>query len=208
MCFFFKKSFGVLSFAIFFFIPFVSIASCCHVLLVGLQFIVLLVSSMSVFCLFPVKFLGFLCHLTIVSKRGRNLRFECHSSRGTIDLDRELHVKGKKIFDATNVGRELIWYTLILIYFVFCIFWFCNHLHTSCVISIYDNDVCVSLFISHMLFLFLLCTHVSSLYSLSIFQTWYLDSSCLVCFRKDKIKPSQDSEPSSCSNFQGSNLLD
>ena len=192
----------------FFFIPFVSIASCCHVLLVGLWFIVLLVSSMSVFCLFPVKFFGFLCHLTIVSKRGRNLRFECHSSRGVIDLDGELHVKGKKIFYATNVGRELIWYTLILIYFVLCIFWFCNHLHTSCVISIYDNDVCVSLFISHVLFLFSLCTHVSSLYSLSIFQTWYLDSSCLVCFRKDKIKPSQDSEPSSCSNFQGSNPLD
>ena len=74
--------------------------------------------------------------------------------------------------------------------------------------DIYDNDVCVSLFISHVLFLFSLCTHVSSLYSLSIFQTWYLDSSCLVCFRKDKIKPSQDSKPSSCINFRGSNLLD
>ena len=32
--------------------------------------------------------------------------------------------------------------------------------------------------------------------------------SCLVPFRKDRLKPSQNSEPSSCNNFQGSDLLD
>ena len=89
-----------------------------------------------------------------------------------------------------------------------CIFWFCNHLHTSCVVSIFDDDVCVSLFISHVLFLFFLYTHVSCLFNLSLFPTWYLNVFCLVPFRKDKLKPSQDSEPSSYSNFQGSNLLD
>ena len=93
-------------FLCFAFFSFVSITSCfsfsCR------SMVVLLVPSISVFCLSPVKFFGLLCHLTIVSKRGRNLRFECHSSGGVIDLDRELHVKGKKIFYATNVGRELI----------------------------------------------------------------------------------------------------
>ena len=54
LCFCFKKSFGVLSFAFFF--SFVSIASCCHVLLVGLWF---LVPSMLVFCLSPVKYFSF-----------------------------------------------------------------------------------------------------------------------------------------------------
>ena len=44
------------------------------------------------------QFFGFLCPLTIVSKRTRNLRFECHSLGGVIDLGGKLHVKGKKIF--------------------------------------------------------------------------------------------------------------
>ena len=65
-------------------------------------------------------FFGFLCPLTIVTKRGRNLSFECHSSRGVIDLGGELHVIGKKIFEVTNLGGELVWYTLI--YFEMCIF--------------------------------------------------------------------------------------
>ena len=51
---------------------------------------------------------GFLCLLTIVSKRGRNLRIECLSSRGVIDLGGELHVKGKNVFDVTNLGGELV----------------------------------------------------------------------------------------------------
>ena len=94
------------------------------------------------------------------------------------------------------------------IFFVLCIFWFCNHLHTSCVVFILDDDVCVSLYISQVLFLFSLYTHVSCLFNLSLFSTWYLDVFCLVPFRKDKLKPIQDFEPSSCSNFQGSDLLD
>ena len=89
-----------------------------------------------------------------------------------------------------------------------CIFWFYNHLHTSCVVSIFDDDVCVSLFISHVLFLFSLYTYVSCLFNLSLFSTRYLVVFCLVPFKKDKLKPSQDSEPSSCGNFQGLDLLD
>ena len=84
------------------------------------------------------------------------------------------------------------------IFFVLSIFWFCNNLHTPCVVSILDDDVCVSLFISHVLFLFSLYTHVSCLFNLSLFSTWYLDVFCLVPFKKDKLKSSQDSKPSSC----------
>ena len=69
-----------------------------------------------------------------------------------------------------------------------CIFWFCNHLHTSWVVSIFDDDVCVSLFISHVLFLFSLYTRVSCLFNLLLFSTWYLDVFCLVPFRKDKLR--------------------
>ena len=43
-----------------------------------------------------------------MSKRGRNLRIEYHSSRGVIDLGGELHVKGKNVFDVTNLGGELV----------------------------------------------------------------------------------------------------
>ena len=124
------------------------------------------------FLFVSVMSFGFLCLLTIVSKRGRNLRIECLSSRGVIDLGGEFHVKRKNVFDVTNLGGELVWYTLILIFFlVLCIFWFCNHLHTSCVVSILDDDVCVSLFISHVLFLFSLYTHVFCLFNLSLFST-------------------------------------
>ena len=80
-------------------------------------------------------------------------------------------------------------------------------IYIFCVVSIFDEEVCVSLFISHVLFLFSLYTHVYYLFNLSFFSTWYLDVFCLVPFRKDKLKPSQDSEPS-CNNFQGSDLLD
>ena len=84
-----------------FFIPFVSIASCCHVFLLGILFLVFLVLFMSVFCSSLVKFFSFLCPLTIVSKSGRNLRFEYHSLGGVIDLGGKLHVKGKKFFYLT-----------------------------------------------------------------------------------------------------------
>ena len=43
-----------------------------------------------------------------MSKRGRNLKIECHSSGGVIDLGGELHVKGKNVFDVTNLGGELV----------------------------------------------------------------------------------------------------
>ena len=75
---------------------------------VGLWFLALLVPSMSVFCLSLGQVFGFLCHLTIVSKRGRNLRFECYSLGRLIDLGGELHVKGEEIFDVTNFGGELV----------------------------------------------------------------------------------------------------
>ena len=51
---------------------------------------------------------GFLGPLTIVSKRWRNLRIECLSSRGVIDLGGELYVKMKKVFDVSNLGGELV----------------------------------------------------------------------------------------------------
>ena len=38
------------------------------------------------FLIVSVMSFGFLCPLTIMSKRGRNLRIECHSSWGVIDL--------------------------------------------------------------------------------------------------------------------------
>ena len=127
--------------------------------------------------------------------------------QGSNKLRGELHVKGKKFFDIINLGGELVWYTLILIYILCCVsFGFVTiYIHVD---SIFDDDVCVSLFISHMLFLFSLYTHVSCLFNLLLFSTWNFDVFGLVPFRKDKLKPSQDFEHSSCSNFQCSNLLD
>ena len=43
-----------------------------------------------------------------MSKRGRNLRIESHSSGGVIDLGGELHVKGKNDVVVTNLGGELV----------------------------------------------------------------------------------------------------
>ena len=100
------------------------------------------------FFLSSIKSFGFLCPLTIVSKSGRNLRIECHSSRGVIDLGGELHVKRKKVFYVTNLGGVLVWYTLILIYFLCCV----SFGFVTIYIHIFDDDVCVSLFISHVLF--------------------------------------------------------
>ena len=65
--------------------------------------------SLSVSFLFvSVMSFDFLCPLTIVSKRRRNLRTECLSSGGVINLGGELHVKGKNVFDVTNLGGELV----------------------------------------------------------------------------------------------------
>ena len=41
------------------------------------------------------QFFGFLGPLTIVSKSGRNLRIECHSSRGVINLGENFMLKGR-----------------------------------------------------------------------------------------------------------------
>ena len=98
LCFCFKKSFIVLSFA-FFFPLCMSIASCCHVLLVCLWFLVLLVPSMLVFWSVSGQvFFWFSMPFDNRVKKGRNLIFECHSSRGVINLGGELDVKGKKFF--------------------------------------------------------------------------------------------------------------
>ena len=43
-----------------------------------------------------------------MSKIGRNLRIECHSSEGVIDLGGELQDKGKNVFYVTNLGAELV----------------------------------------------------------------------------------------------------
>ena len=43
-----------------------------------------------------------------MSKSGRNLKIECHSLGGVIHLGGELHVKGKNVFDVTNLGGELV----------------------------------------------------------------------------------------------------
>ena len=149
-------------------------------------------------------YFGFLCPLTIVSKRGRNLRSEYHSLGGVIDLGGELHVKGKKVFDITNLGGELVWYTLILIYFLCCVSFGFVTIYIHHVLFLYLMMMYVFHYLSHVLFLFSLFslyTHVSYLFNLSLFSTWYLDVFCVVPFRKDKLKWSQDSEPSSCSNF-------
>ena len=109
--------------------------------LVGLWFLILLVRSISIFCLSSVMPFGFLCPLTIMSKRGRNLRIERHSSGGIIDLGGELHVKGNNVFDVTNLGGELVWYTLILI---------------LCCVSLGF----VTIYIHHVLFLYLMMMYV------------------------------------------------
>ena len=43
-------------------------------------------------------FFVFLCPLTIMSKMGRNLSFECYSLGGVTDLGGELHVRGRRNF--------------------------------------------------------------------------------------------------------------
>ena len=60
------------------------------------------------FLFVSVMSFGFLCPLTIMSKRMRKLRIECLSSGGVIDLGGELHVKGKNVFDVTNLRGELV----------------------------------------------------------------------------------------------------
>ena len=93
-------------------------------------------------------FLAFYALWQLCQKVGDFFRIECHSSWGVIDLRGELHVKGKKVFDVTNLEGELVWYTLILIYIFCCVsFGF------------------VTIYIHHVLFLYLMMIYV--FYSLS-----------------------------------------
>ena len=92
-------------FLCFAFFSFVSIASCFSFFcksMVPCSPRSLYVSFLFVF----VMSFGLLCPLTFVSKMGRNLRIECLSLEGVIDLGGELHVKGKKVFDVTNLGES------------------------------------------------------------------------------------------------------
>ena len=82
-----------------------------------------------------------------------------------------------------------------------CSYWFCNQLQTLCFSDKYDDDVCVSLFISNVLFLFSPYTHFSCLYNLSIFYTWCLDGSYLV-FQLRQIASLSYINLSSCKVFQ------
>ena len=59
-------------------------------------------------CFLSVSGQAFWLFMPFESKRGRNLRIECLSSERVIDLGGELHVKGKNVFDVTNLGRELV----------------------------------------------------------------------------------------------------
>ena len=81
-----------------------------------------------------------------------------------------------------------------MIYFEMCIFvlWF----------TCYDWDILVVYFASIVNKSFLKLIYLTCQY----FPHGTLMR--LVPFREDRLKPSQDSEPSSCSNFQGSNTLD
>ena len=88
-----------------------------------------------------------------------------------------------------------------------CSYWFCNSLHILCFSDKYDDDVCVSLFISHVLFVFSLYTHFSYLYNLSIFYTWCLDGSYLV-FQLRHATSLSYIDLSSCKVFQELMVLD
>ena len=53
-------------------------------------------------------FLAFYALGQLCQKVGDFFRIECHSSEGVIDLRGELQVNGKKVFDVTNLGGELV----------------------------------------------------------------------------------------------------
>ena len=118
----------------------------CFLFLVGLWFLAFLVPFVSIFFYLQSSLSAF--YTLWQSKRGRTLRIECHSSGGVINLGGELHVKRKKVFYVTNLGGVLVWYTLILIYFLCCV----SFGFVTIYIHIFDDDVCVSPFISHVLF--------------------------------------------------------
>ena len=134
------------------------------VFLVSLWFLVLLIPSISLFCLSPVKIFGLLCPLTIVSKRGRILRIDCHSSGGVIDLGGELHIKGKKGFYVTNLRGELVWYTLILLYILYCVSFGFVTFYIHNVLFLYLMMMYVFHSLSHMCCFFSLFIHMFLVY--------------------------------------------
>ena len=97
LCFCFKKSFIVLSFAFFSFVHVHSILLSCSSCMSMVPrspcslYVSFLVCLRSSFFWFSMPFDNRV-------KKGRNLIFECHSSRGVINLGGELDVKGKKFF--------------------------------------------------------------------------------------------------------------
>ena len=112
------------------------------------------------FFLSSIKSFGFLYPLTIVLKRGRNLRIECHSSGEVIDLGGELHVKRKKVFYITNLGRVLVWYTLILIYFLCYVSFGFVTIYIHLVLFLYLMMMYVFHSLSHMCCFFFLFIHM------------------------------------------------
>ena len=146
--------------------------------LVGLWFLVLLVPSISIFYLSPVRSFGFWCPLTIVLKMGRNLRIECLSSRGVIDLGGELHVKWNNVFDVTNLGGELVWYTLILIYILCCVSFGFVTIYIHHGLFLYLMMMYVFHSLSHMCCFFSLFIHVFLVY----LTCYYFPHDTLMCF--------------------------
>ena len=133
---------------------------------------------MSVFCLSPVMSFGFLCPLTIVSKRGRNLRIECHSSGGVIELGGELHAKGKKVFVVIKLGRVSLIHIDIDIFFLCCVsFGFVTiYIHHVLFLNLMMMYVFHSL--SHMCCSFSLFIHIFLVY----LTCHYFPHDTLMCF--------------------------
>ena len=138
-----------------FFIPFVSIASC------------FLYRSMvpCSLCSLYVSFLSISDQVFWLSmpfdnrvKRGEKLEIWMPFLRGSNKFwgGGEFHVRGKKIFDVTNLGGELVWYTLIMIYSEMCIF----VLHSHAMIEIFLLFIPLALWIKVFLSLFILLVNV------------------------------------------------
>ena len=133
---------------------------------------------MSVFCLSPVMSFGFLCPLTILSERGRNLKIECHSSGGVIDLGEELHVKGKRVFVVTNLGRVSLIHIDIDIFFLYCVSFGFVTIYIHHVLFLYLMMMYVFHSLSHMCCFFSLFIHMFLVY----LTCHYFPHGTLMCF--------------------------
>ena len=126
----------------------------------------------------PVRSFGFWCPLTIVLKMGRNLRIECLSSGEVIDLGGELHVKWKNVFDVANLGGELVWHTLILIYILCCVSFGFVTIYIHHGLFLYLMMMYVFHSLSHMCCFFSLFIHVFLVY----LTCYYFPHGTLMCF--------------------------